>query len=60
MIRPRSCRVIYYFDTPAFGIRYQSFDRVNRLRWENIVKFPYEGTSPPLSCLRTWLILVLN
>ena len=31
MVRPRSCRVIYYFDTPALGIRYQSFDRVNML-----------------------------
>ena len=29
MIRPRSCRVIYYFDTPALGRRHQSFDRVN-------------------------------
>jgi hypothetical protein len=28
MIRPRSCRVIYYFDTPALKIRHQSFDRV--------------------------------
>ena len=29
MIRPRSCRVIDYFDTPALGIRHQSFDRVS-------------------------------
>jgi len=28
VVRPRSCRVIYYFDTPAFGIRHQLFDRV--------------------------------
>jgi hypothetical protein len=28
MVRPRSCRVIYYFDTPALGIRHQLFDRV--------------------------------
>jgi hypothetical protein len=28
MVRPRSCRVIYYFDTPALGRRHQSFDRV--------------------------------
>ena len=28
MVRPRSCRVIYYFDTPALGRRYQSFGRV--------------------------------
>ena len=31
MVRPRSCRVIYYFDTPALEIRHQSFGRVNYL-----------------------------
>jgi len=25
VVRPRSCRVIYYFDTPALGRRHQSF-----------------------------------
>jgi len=29
MDRPRSCRVIYYFDSPALGIRHQLFDRVS-------------------------------
>jgi hypothetical protein len=29
VVRPRSCRVIYYFETPALGRRHQSFDRVN-------------------------------
>ena len=29
MVRPRSCRVIYYFDTPAFRRRYQSFGLIN-------------------------------
>jgi len=29
MVRPWSCRIIYYFDTPALGIRNQSFDRVS-------------------------------
>jgi hypothetical protein len=29
MVRPRSCRVIYYFDTRALGIRHQLFDRVS-------------------------------
>ena len=29
MVRPRSCQVIYYFDTPALGKRHQLFDRVN-------------------------------
>jgi hypothetical protein len=29
VVRPRSCRVIYYFDTPALGRRHQSFGRVS-------------------------------
>jgi len=28
VVRPRSYRVIYYFDTPALGRRHQSFGRV--------------------------------
>ena len=28
VVRPRSCRVIYYFDTHALRIRHQSFDHV--------------------------------
>jgi len=28
VVRPRSCRVIYYFDTLALGIRHQSFNRI--------------------------------
>jgi hypothetical protein len=28
VVRPRSCRVIYYFDNPTLKRRYQSFDRV--------------------------------
>ena len=31
VVRPRSCRVIYYFDTPALGRRHQSFSRVKFL-----------------------------
>ena len=31
MVRPWSCRVIYYFDTPALGRRHQSFGRVRDL-----------------------------
>jgi hypothetical protein len=31
VVRPRSCRVIYYFDTPALGRRHQSFDRVTHV-----------------------------
>ena len=29
MVRPQSCRVIYYFDTPALGRRHQSFGCVS-------------------------------
>ena len=29
MDRPRSYRVIYYYDTPALKIRHQLFDHVN-------------------------------
>jgi hypothetical protein len=31
VVRPRSCRVIYYFDTPTLGRRHQSFGRVSLL-----------------------------
>jgi hypothetical protein len=31
VVRSRSCRVIYYFDTPALGRRHQSFGRVSLL-----------------------------
>jgi len=31
MVRPRSCRVIYYFDTSTLGKRHQSFCRVKFL-----------------------------
>jgi hypothetical protein len=30
VVRSRSCRVIYYFDTPTLGKRHQSFGRVRR------------------------------
>jgi len=33
VVRPRSCRVIYYFDTHALGRRHQSFGRVKLLTW---------------------------
>ena len=29
MVRPRSCQIIYYFDTPALGRRHQSFGRIS-------------------------------
>jgi hypothetical protein len=31
VVRPWSCRVIYYFDTPVLGKRHQSFGRVKFL-----------------------------
>jgi hypothetical protein len=41
VVRPRSCRVIYYFDTPALGRRHQSFGRVIFIgRVENDVASP--------------------
>ena len=29
MVRPRSCQIIYYFDTPALGRKHQSFGRIS-------------------------------
>jgi len=41
VVRPRSCRVIYYFDTPALGKRHQSFGRVScRGSWLEWFSFP--------------------
>ena len=38
VVRPRSCRVIYYFDTPALGRRHQSFGRVtNPSTWTHMI-----------------------
>jgi hypothetical protein len=37
MVRPRSCLVIYYFDTPTLGRRHQSFGRVNQHSTEQIL-----------------------
>jgi hypothetical protein len=39
VVRPRSCRVIYYFDTLALGIRHQLFDRVNSSREKRVFFF---------------------
>jgi hypothetical protein len=33
VVRPRSCRVIYYFDTPALGRRHQSFGHDSNMFW---------------------------
>jgi hypothetical protein len=37
VVRPRSYRVIYYFDTPALGRRHQSFGRVSAVVGEVIL-----------------------
>ena len=37
VVRPRSCRVIYYFDTPTLGIRHQLFDRVSNPDTNSII-----------------------
>ena len=37
MVRPRSCRVTYYFDTPTLGRRHQSFGCVNWIGWNSIL-----------------------
>jgi len=39
VVRPRSCRVIYYFDIPALEIRYQLFDRVSAYSKSSKYKF---------------------
>jgi cyclophilin family peptidyl-prolyl cis-trans isomerase len=38
VVRPRSCRVIYYFDTPALGRRHQSFGRVTEMLFSLKIK----------------------
>ena len=41
MVRPQSCRVIYYFDTPALGIRHQSFVRVITPKFSSCTSFSF-------------------
>jgi len=56
VVRPRSCRVIYYFDTPALGRRHQSFGRVSKdtlsmevgdekieFNFHDAMKYPYSN-----------------
>ena len=40
VVRPRSCQVIYYFDTSALGRKHQSFGRV--------ILSPLSVSKPPL------------
>ena len=43
VVRPWSCRVIYYFDTPALGRRHQSFGRVKShyIWWNFLCQLSY-------------------
>jgi len=43
VVRPRSCRVIYYFDTPALGRRHQSFGRVIISPQCYVHHYPWDG-----------------
>ena len=38
VVRPRSCQVTYYFDTPALGRRHQCFGRVTYSIRHDIIK----------------------
>jgi hypothetical protein len=37
VVRPQSCRVIYYFDTPTLGRRHQLFGRVTYLSCNRVL-----------------------
>ena len=37
VVQPRSCRVIYYFDTPTLGRRHQLFGRVTYLSCNQVL-----------------------
>jgi hypothetical protein len=45
VVRPRSCRVIYYCDTPALGIRHQLFDRVTYDQYPKYFEFSLKKTN---------------
>ena len=55
MVRPRSCRVIYYFDTPALRRRHQSFGCVTLRRKRDDFSSPPKpattlaAVAPPLA-----------
>jgi len=56
VVRLRSCRVIYYCDTPVLGIRHQLFDRVT-LHYVPIEHYRIEKLRDGLQQeLRQWLI----
>jgi hypothetical protein len=45
VVRPRSCRVIYYFDTPALGRRHQSFGRVILIYVDDILVTGFDASA---------------
>jgi hypothetical protein len=62
MVRPRSHRVIYYFDTPALGRRHQSFSRVTTVKAWLVVPGCCLGlVAPPastsISCHYSWMFI---
>jgi hypothetical protein len=58
MVRPCSCRVIYYFDTPTLERRHQLFDRVKGVCKLSNKEFPkWFSLSPPLYLYcSTWTV----
>ena len=58
MVRPCSCRVIYYFDTPTLGRRHQLFDRVKGVcKLSNKEFTKWFSLSPPLYLYcSTWTV----
>jgi len=58
VVRPRSCRVIYYFDTPALGRRHQSFGRVNCPR--HVSDSTDDATRVGRWACKTWVVAVMD
>jgi hypothetical protein len=59
MVRPRSCRVIYYFDTPTLGIRHQSFDRVSDIWYYWLFMGEMEGSNRNIS-FGDWCVIQIR
>jgi len=57
VIRRRSCRVIYYFDTPTLGRKHQSFGRVTGRPSIFIFKSNKPVSQPHPSSTRAWHIV---
>jgi hypothetical protein len=59
MVRPQSCRVIYYFDTPTLGIRHQSFDRVSDIWYYWLFMGEMEGSNRNIS-FGDWCVIQIR